>query len=382
MNHSAYPPSSFSKRLCRGFSKAGEVFLRAGISLLCLGGRLRQVCYRWGILSVHSAGAPVISVGGLTWGGAGKTPVTGWFLDAAHGAGEKAGLVSRGYRRSSRGLQLWRAKDATWPANTHTDWSQIGELPARFGDEVAMMVARHRPWAAVVVANRHQGALALVKAGCSHIVMDDGFGHQRLHRDLNVLVWPAELFDTDFLETKPPKTMPPGVFRESKSSVERADVLWVHARRGKMCPQAVKRAQIWAAGFGKVFVCSKMGMDAPRNHAGEKLSAEATMLAATGIAQGHKVVAGWRSVLQLNCVEHIAFADHHPFDANDVAMIEQRCLDVEAAAVVVTEKDAVKLAPIWSDLKTLYWIPTHVDIWVGQKELDAILGRLNESREV
>ena len=155
---------------------------------------LRNMGYRYGLLPVQSVSVPVISIGNLTTGGTGKTPVVAWVCHAIEHAGFRSGIVSRGYRSDSTG--------------ENDEKKVLAKLCPSVPHE-------QNP-------NRIDAAEKLLaKNNVDAIVMDDGFQHRRLSRDLNIVLLDAtNPFGFGFL-------LPRGLLRESRFGLRRADIVLI-----------------------------------------------------------------------------------------------------------------------------------------------------------
>jgi tetraacyldisaccharide 4'-kinase len=145
---------------------------------------------------------PVVSVGGLTAGGSGKTPVAAWLAARLPGAW----VVGRGYRRPGGGADVRIGRPGVQPMRP-------------LGDELEMLRRRGIP--VVSCPDRVRGAAAAAEAGARLIVLDDGFQHRRLHRDLDIVC-----IDARWPTGRGP--IPVGTGREGWAALARADVVWVH----------------------------------------------------------------------------------------------------------------------------------------------------------
>ncbi|HKI98625.1 MAG TPA: tetraacyldisaccharide 4'-kinase [bacterium] len=143
---------------------------------------LRRLAYRRGWLRQARASCPVLSVGNLTAGGSGKTPLVDWLLRAARQAGCRPVAISRGYRNRTRSDVL-RVRAAEGPAPDPVAMGDEPALLARRNPEVPVYVARRRTLAARLAALVDRPGL---------IVLDDGFQHLRLARDLDVVLIDAQ----------------------------------------------------------------------------------------------------------------------------------------------------------------------------------------------
>jgi tetraacyldisaccharide 4'-kinase len=137
--------------------------------------------YEHGILKSLHPGIPVISIGNLTLGGTGKSPTTIKIANFIHGKGKRVAVVSRGYRRKSKGFVLVR------------DGNEILATVEDSGDE-AQMLAEALPFAIIIVdEDRVHGAHQAKNLGADVVLLDDGYQHLRIQRDLNILLVDASI---------------------------------------------------------------------------------------------------------------------------------------------------------------------------------------------
>ena len=275
---------------------------------------------------------PVISVGNLSVGGTGKTPVVAAIAQRLIDAGQRPSILSRGYARA----------DAPEGVVVVSDGSRIHATIDRAGDE-PLMLARQVPGAIVCASpDRHlAGTLAEHQLGCTVHVLDDGFQHIELARNLDVLV-------TTIGEITSGRVMPMGRLREPMDAAARAHFLVVSdATSGAASSEA------WTLGIsqscGSLRTLSEpIRLQADTTGTGWcPVSAGLTrdgirVMAVAGIANPRRFfdatkVAGW------NVVETIAFKDHHRYTAADVAAIAAKMTSANADVVFTTDKDAVRL---------------------------------------
>ena len=281
---------------------------------------------------------PVISVGNLSMGGTGKTPVVAALAQRLIDAGHRPSILSRGYARTE-------AVDGVVVVSHGT---AIRSTVERSGDE-PMMLARQVPGAAVCVSpDRHlAGILAEQRLGCTVHVLDDGFQHLDLARDFDVLV-------TTIGEIPTGRVIPMGRLREPADAAARAHFLVVSDATG-----GAAQAEAWTLGIqqscGSVRTLGEpLSIRLKSDTAGTDTKAawcpalagltskDDRVLAVAGIAHPDRFVtslkaAGW------NVVETMAFPDHHRYTATDVAAIESKLRAAGADAVFTTDKDAVRL---------------------------------------
>lgn len=291
---------------------------------------------------------PVISVGNLSVGGTGKTPVVAaiaqWLIDA----GERPSILSRGYGRA----------DAADGVVVVSDGREIQASVDRAGDE-PLMLARQVPGAVVCVSpDRHlAGLLAEQQLGCTVHLLDDGFQHLELARNLDILV-------TTIGEIPNGRVLPVGRLREPMDAASRAHVLVVSDATA-----GAASAEAWTLGISQS--CGSLrSLGDPvsiRLTASAKASAEnlwcpalagltgARVLAIAGIANPDRFAgslreAGW------HVVDRMAFPDHHRYAAGDIAAIEARAMSSGANAIFTTDKDAVRLEGLSASLP-IYRVP-------------------------
>lgn len=309
---------------------------------------VRRHAYDHGWLAAAEPGVTTVSVGGLEAGGSGKTPVAGFLLRSFVSAGRSPGLLTRGYGRSSRGPVV----------------RQPGEDPdpARLGDEPAMLVRSGLDVPVAACARRVVGAARLVELGCDTLVLDDGFAHRALARHVDIVVLRGErpLGNGHLL--------PWGSLREPASSLARASIVWHHFRREAGEPQA----RLLELAPSAVHVASSGRIVGPQDVAGNDVPVNGQrVVSAAGIARPEDLFDS-ASRLGLEVVATRAFADHHPFGVADVRGLARLAERARAAAVVVSEKDVVKLAPIWNG-PPLWTVGVRVVVHVGIAGLAALL---------
>jgi tetraacyldisaccharide 4'-kinase len=265
---------------------------------------------------------PVISVGNLRVGGSGKTPIVAYLARMLIEAGERPAILSRGYARRivadgvtivSNGIQVCAGIDLA-------------------GDE-PLMLARAVPGALVLVgANRYlSGRLAEEQLGATVHVLDDGFQHVKLARDVDLLL----VADEDLTD----QTLPGGRLREPLAAASVADAALVVAGYLTAAERVARSLGVSVA----FYVTRTLG--APRTIAGESVvvPSAARVFLVSGIAGPERFFsdvasAGWQ------VVGTMAFPDHHRFSSRDVGRIAKAARSAAAAIVLTTEKDAVRLA--------------------------------------
>jgi tetraacyldisaccharide 4'-kinase len=315
---------------------------------------LRGALYDRGLLPTERIDAPVISVGNLTAGGTGKTPFVALVVRELARRGLRPGIVSRGY-----GARVAGASD------------EVGEL-ARALDGVPQREDH----------DRARGARALLPA-CDAIVLDDGFQHRRLARDLDlVLVDATRPFGLAAHGGEPVRALlPRGLLREHPSALARAHAV-VLTRADQAPPAELAELQDelerWAPGAPFLRAVHRpvrlAGLGGLRDAGPESLRGARVWLA-SGIAHPEAFERSARG-LGAEVVGHRRFPDHHAWSAEDAREVAAEA-ERAGALLVTTGKDAVKLAPLSCRARVL---EIELELTAGAPAFAALLDALPRSR--
>ncbi len=289
---------------------------------------VRFAAYRSGFLKVRRAGRPVLSVGNLASGGTGKTPFVRWLANELLGRGIRPSVLTRGYGRASRGGVV--VSDGAGAVASVRD----------SGDEAAVL-ARALPRVPIVAdADRVAAAWrveTLVPDVAVHL-LDDGFSHVALARDLDVVLLDATAPDAGGA------LLPLGRLREPLASLARADLVVVTKCEQADPAPARDLAARWAPGAPVYHATTRVvGI---RDDSGEEVRAGdlpgKTLIAVAALARPDSFLATLAS-LGIAPAGVETFRDHDPYAPFAVGRIERAAEEAGATAVVTTEKDAVKL---------------------------------------
>lgn len=276
---------------------------------------------------------PVISVGNLSMGGTGKSPVVAAIAQWLVEQGQRPSILSRGYARA----------DVADGVVVVSDGTRILAGIDQSGDE-PLMLARQVPGATVCVSpDRYlAGTLAERQFGCTVHVLDDGFQHIQLARDLDVLV-------TTMGEIPQGRVIPRGRLREPIDAAARAQVLVVSDATA-----GAAQAEAWTLGISQA--CgARRTLDAPVP-LGSRESGLGSVVAVAGIANPSRFVAALRAA-GTNVADSVLFPDHHRYSRADVDNIARTLQQSGAAAVVTTDKDAVRLEALGELPFAAYRVP-------------------------
>ncbi len=300
--------------------------------------RARGALYDRGILRAERLPVPVVSVGNLTVGGTGKTPFVAWLTARFLSVGRHPAIVLRGYGARVGALPRRVAAVAADPASrggqsdAQTDAHDGNAGPE--SDE-ALLLARRFPSTPVIAGrDRARGARIALAAGADTIVLDDGFQHRALARDLDIV-----LLDPRVAPGRG-RFLPAGPFREPWSALARADLLAVvdgpnvAPPGGRPLVRAVRRALALRFAAGR--------REPPSSLRGRRV------LALSGIGRPES----FRALAESEACDVVAvsaFRDHHAFRPDELARVLEDAARHRAELVVTTEKDAARLPPAFLD---------------------------------
>ena len=320
--------SSYWREMASGSSAgAGSRLLRVfliPLSLVyALVQRMRTELYRTGILKTRRLSRPVISIGNIAVGGTGKTPITAHLARLIMAQGLKVAVLSRGYGGTLEGQNA-----------IVSDGQRIILSAAQSGDE-PFLLAKSVPGLAVVIGSDRYAAGQLAMKVCAPDVflLDDGFQHLRLQRDLNILLLDCT---RPFGNGWP---LPAGLLREPKRAVDRADLVVL-----TRCPEG---ALAVSPVPGKPYCRARHDLaDLLPLTGGEPLQFETLrgrgVVAFSGIAEPQAFVDGLRRQ-GLQVIASLCFPDHVAYSDARLSEIEDLLRTSAADFAITTEKDGVKL---------------------------------------
>jgi tetraacyldisaccharide 4'-kinase len=309
---------------------------------------LRAGAYRKGILRQKRLDGVVISVGNLTVGGTGKTPMVLWIAERLLAEGKRVGILTRGYRgktadRPARTDEFGDRVDASGAA-------QSVQIPQSASDEVQLLASRlgHRVEIGVG-ADRYDRGSELEKQGVEWLVLDDGFQHMQLARDVDIVLIDA---------TNPfggGRMLPSGRLREPRTALNRADIIVItRSERAPAVEAAVRRDS-----DAPIF-CARTQLNAIRSifegqRGGEVSPAQVgPVFAFCAIGNPSAFLADLRE-WGVQVAGHKFFCDHHRFTEQDDAAILKEAEFAGAQGVICTEKDLYNLRGIYFGKLPVYF---------------------------
>jgi tetraacyldisaccharide 4'-kinase len=326
--------------------------------------RARGLFYNLGLKKPKRLPCPVISVGNITIGGTGKTPLVMTLARGLRERGIKIAILSRGYKR----------KQSLDPLVS--DGQSLFLSPEEAGDEPYLMATALKDVPILVNKDRFTtGQMALQRFGVSGLLLDDGYQHLQLHRDLNILLIDSHIGFGDR------HLLPRGILREPLSHLKRADLfILTKVEEPKAClPLEMKlqkihpRAQVFHSHYEPI------GLVSPK---GEREDLQALrgkkILALSGIANPD-----YFSFLLKRCGMEVGkeaiFPDHHFYTTGDLACIEESSKGMDR--VVTTEKDMLKLKNLNIHHLSIQALRFEMKIWEAEEFFKRILQLFAEKEE-
>jgi tetraacyldisaccharide 4'-kinase len=298
----------------------------------------RGKLYDWGVFPAEDFSVPVLSIGNLSVGGTGKTPVAAWFARTLAGKGLKPGIVLRGYG----------------------------------GDETIVHERLNEGVPVVEAPDRARGIREAIAQGVDVVVLDDAFQHRRAARDVDVVLVNADAW------SGAPRLLPAGPWREPLRSARRANLLIITRKTAERSTvENVTRALANAAPRVPVATAYLAPGDLTSTATGQTLPLHvlrgADLTAIAAIAHPDSF---YRQLTELGAVVRPhSFPDHHAFtrqEARDLAESASK-----SDFVVCTLKDAVKLESLWpAEAGSLWYVSQRLRIEQGEEHIEHLLDNL------
>ena len=366
------------KNKALSFYSIARLFFYVFSALYWLGYRLRVLVYQTGIVKPRILKAKVISVGNITLGGTGKTPLVLYLAQNFKKRGFKVAVLTRGYKRRKRGLTELIGK-----SKNRVHWTEVGDEPYLLAsrlEDIPVVVSKDRGASGVRSEKKYQVEV---------LVLDDGFQHWRLARDLDIVV----------IDSTNPfgnlKLLPAGILREPLSSLKRADVFVLNR-----VDQVAKKQDIVSVlrsynqeapiiesrykinSIERLFSLSPGGRGLLSVPVEEKELKGKKVLAFSGIGNPVSFEKSLE-LLEVEVIKHHKFPDHFSYEKPDVRNLEKEAQKSGADFMITTEKDSVRI-PMMDDLQIpIYVLKIDLVIIEGEellwKEIEGLLNYGNKN---
>ena len=333
---------------------------------------LRYFLYGIGLLRRYPLGIQVISIGNLTAGGAGKTPVTEIFARTLAAEGRKVAILSRGYRRKEAPLWQRLFTQVVEPPLVVSDGKHVLLDSEKGGDE-PYMLASNLPGVAVVVdRNRVKaGRYAIKRLGRDTIILDDGFQYQKLKHSIEVvLVDSTNPFGNGHM-------LPRGILREPARHLKRADIIFLTKCRGDVT--AVREEIRKYNTTAEIVECNHTPKVLKDVWSREEYPLSWLNGKTTCTLSGIASPKGFENSLRhlgAKVVWCERYADHHRYAAAEVLYALNRTADMGADALVTTEKDAVRFPRLETTPVRCLYLRIAIEILSGAENFASIINRI------
>jgi tetraacyldisaccharide 4'-kinase len=297
----------------------------------------RARLYKWGVFEERRLNAVVVSVGNLSVGGTGKTPMVIWLAERLVAQGKRVGILSRGYK------------------GKEGESDEVALMRTRLADEIPIGVG----------ADRYAEGLKLAQKGIEWFLLDDGFQHLGLARDVDiVLVDGTEPLGSECL-------LPAGRLRELPAALGRADIIVVtRTRQSAECEKEIRlhsQAPIFYAWTRLTGLC-QLAANAKESSIDQPPAGPVYAFCGLGNPEAFSAdLERWR----FRVVGRAVFPDHYRYSLRDVARLEAEARRAGATALVTTEKDAMNLRGLKSPGLPIYFCRIDLEVLDGAGFLEA-----------
>ena len=339
--------------------------------------QLRLYLYRKRILRERALGCLVISVGNLTVGGTGKTPIVEKFARALQVGGRRVAILSRGYKSVPR-KRNWpdrlRRKDAD-PPRVVSDGKSLLLDSLTAGDEPYMLAHNLKDVIVLVDKNRvKSGRFAIDRWGVDTLLLDDGLQYLHLkHRLDMVLVDRQAPFGNEFL-------LPRGTLREAPRNLRRASYIFITKNTGEPNDVLIQRIRRYNR-TAEIIECAHKPLYLQNVFSDEQLPLERLRDAFIGSICGIAAPESFEGALK-KLGAHVDLAkryiDHHYYTEAELTNFMHRCIRRDLAMIVTTEKDAVRM-PRLTEAQvevSIYFLRVEIEILSGRESWEHCVARI------
>ena len=333
---------------------------------------VRYALYAVGVLRRFPLGVQVISIGNVTAGGTGKTPVTEIFARTLAAEGRKVAILSRGYRRKEAPWWVRMFTQVVTPPLVVSDGRHILSDSVAGGDE-PYMLASNLPGVAVVVDRDRvkAGRFAVKRLGCDTIILDDGFQYQRLKHSIEVVLVDA---------TNPfgnGNMLPRGILREPARHLRRADIIFLTKCSGDVSAvmEEVRRYNTAA----EIVACTHAPKSLKDVWSREEFPLSWLKGKTTCTLSGIASPKGFENSIRRLGAKVVwceRYADHHRYDSSEILYALNRTADMNADALITTEKDAVRFPRLETSPVRCLYLRIAIEIISGVENFDQIINRI------
>jgi len=341
--------------------------------------QLRLFLWRQRIFRDHTLGCQVVSIGNLTVGGTGKTPVVEIFARALQQRGRRVAILSRGYKSTPR--PLWERLLEKLPGGAYrfppkivSDGESLLLDSDQAGDEPYMLASNLKNVVVLVDKNRvKSGRYAISKYGCDTLLLDDGFQYLALKSRLDIcLIDRNSPFGNHYL-------LPRGTLREPITNLARADYIFI-TKSSALGAKPLRKAIRQFNQKAEIIECAHQPLYLQDVFSSERRDLthlrDLKVAAISGIAVPESFEEGLTH-LGAQVIYAKRYADHHRYTQQEILNMINRSLRRGATAILTTEKDAVRFPKIDRRDIPIYFLRVEIKIIAGAKDFDDAVAKIS-----
>jgi len=344
----------------------------------------RLALYRHRVLRNHSPGCLVISVGNLTVGGTGKTPVVEMLARALTDGGRKVAILSRGYKSVPRPffvrlMEKMTKNKSLFVPRVVSDGRSLLLDSRTAGDEPFMLANNLRGVVVLVDRDRvKSGTYAVREFGVDTLILDDGLQYVRMRHGLEVVLIDRQSpFGNEHL-------LPRGTLREPPQNLQRATHIFLTKCDGRDNSDLIARIRRYNR-TADLIECAHRPKHLRNFVTGETKPLEFLRGLRVGSLCGIAVPESFEEALRSLDAEielSKSYADHHRYSAREIESFIRRCARREVDAIITTEKDAVRIPRILEPEVPIFYLRVQIEILAGQVAWERFVERLTNRQPV
>lgn len=337
--------------------------------------QLRLFLYRHRILRERTLGCLVVSIGNLTVGGTGKTPVVEKFAHALRNGGRRVAILSRGYKsvpQAAVKTGLFRKK-AVAPPRIVSDGKSLLLDSLTAGDEPYMLANNLIDVIVLVDKDRvKSGLYAIKELGADTLLLDDGLQYLHLKHRLDIVLIDRQApFGNEYL-------LPRGTLREPRRNLRRASYIFITKCTGEPNDELIKRIRRYNR-TAEIIECAHKPLHLQNVFTGEQLPLEklrgAFVGSMCGIAAPDSFEDGLRKLgARIELAKR--YTDHHRYSEAELQSFINRCMRRDLEMIVTTEKDAVRFPRLLSPEVPIYFLRVEIEILSGHESWEHCVARI------